>query len=343
MAGPDPAVATVRSAVRRAVADLDPGDLVLVACSGGQDSLALAAGAAFVLPRSELRAGGVVIDHGWRPDSAQVVAGAARTCRELGLDPVETVAVDAVARPGGDGPEATARTARYRALEAAAVRHGAAAVLLGHTRDDQAETVLLGLARGSGARSLAGMPARRGPFRRPLLGLPRSATGAACSALGLRPWHDPANGDPAYARSRLRSALRTLEEALGPGLTDALARSADLLGEDAEALDALATRLLEDALVGTDPPALDTAVLAEAPDAVRRRALLATARRAGCPAGALARRHVLAMDALVIRWRGQGAVHLPGGVGAVRDCGRLLFAGRGDVPRGQGRERRGGQ
>ncbi|HEY8720806.1 tRNA lysidine(34) synthetase TilS, partial [Pengzhenrongella sp.] len=185
MSGPAPAVAAARLAVRADLADLPDGALVLVACSGGPDSLALAAATAFVAPRAGLRAGAVVVDHGLQRGSARVADDAATACRVLGLAPVRVVRVDVGAR---GGPEAAARTARYDALEAAAVELGAAAVLLGHTLDDQAETVLLGLARGSGARSLAGMPARRGSLRRPLLGLRRADTLAVCAALGLEPW-----------------------------------------------------------------------------------------------------------------------------------------------------------
>ncbi len=304
MGGPDPAVAAVRAAVRHALADLPPGTLVLVACSGGPDSLALAAATGFVAARSGLRAGAVVVDHGWHPDSGQVAEGAAQACRGLGLTPVQVRAVSAAAAPGGGGPEAAARLARYRALDAAADQLAAGAVLLGHTLDDQAESVLLGLARGSGARSLAGMPARRGRYRRPLLGLGRAVTVRACRALDLQPWTDPANADPAYARSRLRRAVSLLEQALGPGLGPALARSADLLREDADALDALAADLLARAVpeTGEVPDAggdrgggaavvLDVAVITPAAEAVRRRALLLAARRAGCPgcAGAAAR------------------------------------------------------
>ena len=304
---------------------------MLVACSGGPDSLALAAALAFEAPRAGLRAGAVVVDHGWSAGSADVAAAAAATCARLGLAPVDVVRV----RPDGvGGPEAAARTARYAALEAAAVRHGAVAVLLGHTLHDQAETVLLGLARGSGARSLAGMPARRGPFRRPLLTLPRETTAGACAEQRLAPWTDPANADPAYARSRVRALLPELEAALGPGLVGALARSADLAREDADALEALAEGLLTAALAaGPEPEALgpgalelDVDTLATAPAAIRRRALLAAARRAGSPAGALGRRHVLALDALVMAWRGQGAVRLPGGVSGRRAYGRLVLA-----------------
>lgn len=357
MPGPHPAVAEVRRAVAAALADVPDGALVLVACSGGPDSLALAAATAFVARargRTRWRAGAVLVDHGLQPGSAAVAARAAAACRDLGLDPVEVVAVTP-AGPGG--PEAAARAARYAALADAADRHGAAAVLLGHTRDDQAEGVLLGLARGSGGRSLAGMAPVRGPFRRPLLGVPRERTVAACAALGLDPWHDPTNtpaaGDDAPLRSRLRTrVLPVLEREAGPGVAAALARTAELLREDADALDALAGDLLDRALAGpaadpADPadaaghPAtvlLDVAALADAPAALRNRALRAAAVRAGAPAAALAREHVLALAALVVAWRGQGPLHLPGHVEASRACGRLaLRAGapdRGDAPRG---------
>lgn len=330
MTGPDPRVAAVRTAVRAELADLADGDLVLVACSGGADSLALAAAAAFVGPRLGLRTGAIVVDHGWFDDSPDVATRAAEQCRRLGLGPVEVVRVDA---RGPGGPEAAARDARYAALEDAAARHDAQAVLLGHTLEDQAETVLLALARGSGTRSLAGMPRHRGVFRRPLLDLPRADVQATCELLGLRPWLDPSNADPALKRSRVRAELLpALEAVLGPGAIPALARTADLLRADAQVLDALAEQALADALVADQPaPAsstvtLEVAVLTDLPDAVRWRVLRLAAVRAGSPPGSLGRRHVLALDAVVVDWSGQGPVHLPGRVRAVRACGRLSLA-----------------
>src|SRR5262252_7260377 len=229
--GPDPAVAAVRLGVRCTLVGLERGTLVLAACSGGPDSLALAAALAFEAPRLGLRAGGVTVDHGLQPGSADQAARVAAILRGLGLDPVACLRAEVTGRGGGagyPGPEAAARQARYAVIEAAAVECGAAAVLLGHTMDDQAETVLLGLARGSGARSLAGMQADSGRYLRPLLGLRRAETRAACAALGLEPWHDPHNADPGYARVRVRTRLLpALEDELGPGVAEALARTAD--------------------------------------------------------------------------------------------------------------------
>jgi tRNA(Ile)-lysidine synthase len=310
----DPAVAALRRAVRAGLDGLSPGDLVLVAVSGGADSLALAAATAAEAPRASLRAGAVTVDHQLQAGSSERAAGVAATCTRLGLDPVDVVVVDVTGR---GGPEAAARAARYDALAAAAGRHGAAAVLLGHTLDDQAETVLLGLARGSGARSLGGMAAVRPPYRRPLLGLRRETTASACRALDLEPWADPHNEDPAFARARVRNdAMPALIKALGPGVPEALARSAQLLRADADALDAWA-----DSVGDVD----DVDVLAALPAAVRTRVLRRAAVAAGAPAGALTAAHVSEIDRLVVDWHGQGPVSLPGPLAAERSCGRLSF------------------
>ena len=315
-------------AVRDALADLSAGDLVLVGCSGGPDSLALAAATANLAGQHGWRAGAVVVDHGWSKAAGAAGEQAARNCRELGLAPVELIRVDS-AGPGG--PEAAARIARYQALDDAADRHRAVALLLGHTLDDQAETVLLGLGRGSGARSLAGMASRRGVYRRPLLGLSREVTLVACADLGLAPWLDPANDDPAFARVRVRRLAGELEKALGPGVAQALARTADLLRDDADALEAAAGQLL----AAADPEQagdLDIAILTAAPAAIRRRSLLAAARLAGSPAGALSQRHALALDGLLAARTG-ASTDLPGGVRA-RVHGRGESVGRLRIGRG---------
>jgi tRNA(Ile)-lysidine synthase len=250
--GPDPAVAAVRLAVRRTLREIEPGDLVLVACSGGADSLALAGALAFEAARSGHRAGGITVDHGLQEGSDERAADVVRTMAGLGLDPVEAVRV-VVGQSGG--PEAAAREARYAALADAAARHRATAVLLGHTLDDQAETVLLGLARGSGARSLAGMAKAAGRYRRPLLDLDRDLIRRACLAMGLAPWDDPHNGDPVFARARIRrDVLPVLEKELGPGVAAALARTARMLRDDADALDAWAERALREAATPSGQP-----------------------------------------------------------------------------------------
>jgi tRNA(Ile)-lysidine synthase len=312
-------VAAVRLAVRRCLTGLPGGSMVLVACSGGPDSLALAAATAFVAPRLGLAAGLVTVDHGLQDGSADRARSMASWAGTAGFAPVEVATVDVAGLPGG--PEAAARTARYAALAAAADRLGATTVLLGHTQDDQAETMLLALARGAGPRGLSGMPHRRGILARPLLDVSRADTRKACAALGLATWDDPHNTDPAYARSRVRAdALPALIAALGPAVVDNLARTATQLAADNAALDALATDALAAARAGDG---LSTAALSALPDAVRTRVLHAWARELGAPGSALSHHHVAALDALIRDWHGQGPTALPGGIVVGRRAGDL--------------------
>jgi len=322
-----PAVALVRRHVRAALADLDPGAAVVVACSGGADSLALLAGTVFEGHKAGLPVIGATVDHGLQDDSEARARRVVEQMAALGADGTYGVRVH-VQDPGGHGPEAAARHARYAVLGQVAERAGAPVVLLGHTRDDQAETVLLGLARGSGGRSIAGM--RRayqddtGPvsYRRPLLDVSRTATEAACLTQGIEYWTDPHNSDPAYTRSRVRQrVLPVLEEELGPGVAAALARTADSLREDMELLDDTA----EAAYRSLVEPAsgVEAEGLAAQPTPIRRRVLRLLALAAGAPASELTREHVLAVDALVTDWRGQRWIDLPGHLRAVRRDGHI--------------------
>ncbi|MGA6165635.1 tRNA lysidine(34) synthetase TilS [Amycolatopsis magusensis] len=315
---PDPAVARVRRAVREFFGEpvrtsaLTTGELG-VAVSGGADSLALAEAAAFVGHRMGLRVRALVVDHRLQPGSAEVAEHAAATASKLGVDEATVLPIE-VKGPGG--PEAAARKARYAALSAAMP---GALVLLGHTRDDQAETVLLGLGRGSGPRSVSGMRPLDPPWGRPLLELPRSATEAACAALGVEPWSDPHNADPRFTRVRLRrEVLPLLEDVLSGGVAAALARTAKQLREDSEALDQLADEVLLNARNG---PVLEIEPLLTAPAPLRRRAL----RRWLLDAGVreLTDAHLRSVDDLVGAWRGQGGVWLPGDLVAGRAHGRL--------------------
>ena len=319
------AVARTRLSVRRALGDLDPGALVLVACSGGPDSLALAAATAFVAPRLGLRAGFATVDHSLQDGSDKRAAEYAEWARHQGFDPVEVITVEVDPRDGG--PENAAREVRYAALDDAAERNGAAAVLLGHTMDDQAETVLLALARGAGPRGLSGMPERRGRYRRPYLDLPRADLAKACELQGLDAWNDPHNSDPAYRRSGVRAVMPMLTELLGNGFAPNLARSASLIADDNRLLEGLARRLTAQA-AGPDA-SLDVRVLAGQPRALRTRVLHAWARLLGVPGSGLAYGHVRELDRLIDDWHGQGPVQLPGYI-EVRRRGARLYGG----PRG---------
>jgi tRNA(Ile)-lysidine synthase len=306
----------LRKAVRDALQDLPPEKIVVVAVSGGPDSMALAR-AAGELDRP-VAAG--IIDHGLQPDSRHVARRAAEQCERLGLAPVMVERVHVTET--GHGPEDAARTARRAALEAMADRVNASAILLAHTRDDQAETVLLRLGRGSGARSLSAMAPVAGRWRRPFLDLPRDVVRAGAEDLDT--WDDPHNTDAAYARSRVRyDALPALVTALGPDVVDGLARSARLLRDDADALDRIAA---EAASSVTDAEgSLDATGLLALPRAIRTRILRRAALDAGCPPGPLTAAHIDRLEALVTNWHGQGAVDLPGGIAGERTYGRLAL------------------
>ncbi|GGF28882.1 tRNA lysidine(34) synthetase TilS [Subtercola lobariae] len=387
-----PAMADVRRAVRELLAEVLPvaagspqaadarqpaadrstlqapdARLVLVALSGGPDSLALAAALAFEAPRAGLAAGAIVVDHALQDASAEVAARAADQARALGLTPVliERVTVATRARasavrsdatmpdatmpdaatpdatepaesaPATDqatatasaGPEAAARAARYGAFERALAATGASHVLLAHTLDDQAETVLLGLARGSGPSSLSGMSPVNGAYLRPLLGIPRRTVHLSLDDQGLGAWHDPQNVDRDYARVRVRdSVLPLLERELGPGIAEALARTADQLREDDEALDALAaewaTEIVEHAEAGI---AVDARGLASNPPALAQRIVrYVVAAEFGTT---LSRAQTLAALKLATEWHGQAGVDLPG-IRVTRVARQLVFVRR---------------
>lgn len=310
MAGPHKSVALTRVAVRGALRDRE-GERVIVACSGGADSLALAAAVAFEAPRVGVVPAAVVVDHRLQEGSAEVAERAALQCRSLGLH----AQVEPVTVGSEGGMESAARDARYAALLAVRDEFDASIVLTGHTRDDQAETVLLGLVRGSGLRSISGMPPLdpRG-IARPFLGLGREITRSACTALGLHPWQDPHNADRQFLRVRARASVADLEIDLGPGIIAGLARTADLARADADYLDGLAA---EAADLAGDPP-WKVSDLASLPDVIRHRVWRVLTLRAGAAPGDVGQVHVGWLDALVTAWRGQGPVDIPGNLVVTR-------------------------
>jgi len=306
------AVAALKAALAAFASEHAAGDdRWCVALSGGADSLALTAVAAAARPTTAL-----IVDHRLQPDSDRVTATAREQALSVGCVDAQVLCVE-VGTAGG--PEAAARTARYRALDDA--REGAP-VLLAHTLDDQAETVLLGLGRGSGARSIAGMRPCDPPWYRPLLGVRRALTHAACAELGLTPWQDPHNLDKRFTRTRLRTeVLPLLEDVLGGGVAEALSRTATALREDTETLDELAHRALAEA--GGGGGVLDAARLVALPEAIRRRVIRGWLLAGG--ASGLTDKQIRGVDTLVTAWRGQGGV----AVGSPLRSQRLI-AGRRD-------------
>ncbi|GGB27087.1 tRNA(Ile)-lysidine synthase [Flexivirga endophytica] len=327
MTGPHPAVAACRRGVRAALSEaaLPPGSTVVTACSGGPDSLALAAAVAFEAPKQRLTTVAVVVDHQLQEGSGDVALRALEQCRDLGIDQAAVRTVDVAGT--GDGPEAAARDARYAALAEAAASYDAGAVLLGHTSDDQAETVLLALARGSGPRALTGMARASGVgvrWLRPLLDVTRDETHAACAALRLEPWHDPHNDDPRYLRVRVRKALADLEADIGPGVVAGLTRTAELIRDDLTHLDDSATRLATE--LGESPWPVDELAAIATP--LRTRVWRELLRRAGSPAASLGKVHIDAVDALVTRWHGQQPIHIPGSLQVRRGAGLIVVERR---------------
>jgi tRNA(Ile)-lysidine synthase len=329
-----PSVAAVRVAVRRTLAALvaeqpggtvPPDAAVLVACSGGADSLALLSATVFEGHKLGLRVIGVTVDHGLQEESAAHAEHVVAQMAELGADETATARVEV--QGGGRGPEAAAREARYAVLDQLVQHFGAIGVLLGHTLDDQAETVLLGLARGSGGRSLAGMRRRFSHYRRPLLDVTRTDTVTACQVEGIEYWNDPHNIDPTYARVRVRrKVLPVLEDELGPGVAATLARTADQLRADMQLLDQLALEAYDEL---REPGGLEVKALADLPLATRNRVLRLAALDAGATASELFHVHVVALGQLVASRVGAAETQLPGHVTAYLSSGgedgRLRF------------------
>lgn len=310
----------VRAAVRSDLEQLSPGDQVLVACSGGADSLALALALLEESKQFAIRVGVISIDHQLQDGSRQRAEEVVEMLRLRGAAPAEVMSVT-VGNEGG--LEAAARTARYQALDDAADQYGAVAIYLGHTASDQAESVLLGLARGSGARSLSGMARVNGRYRRPLLHLTRAQVRDEVAALGLPIWDDPHNEDPRFTRVRARHLMPQLESQLGPGIEAALVRSASLLRDDADALDQWADETF--LKVATDQE-VDLEQLMFYPRAIRTRVIKRFLSNAGLPA--VSADHISAVEALASHWRGQGPVALPGDVDAARAGGVLTLRPR---------------
>jgi tRNA(Ile)-lysidine synthase len=305
-----PATLEIVQAVR-AVA----GRPMLVGVSGGADSLALAFAVAHVCKAEGVPYAAGVVDHGLQPGSAKQAETVGDQLADLGYT---DVVISRVAVGTACGPEADARTARYAVLDEEARRRDADLVL-GHTLDDQAETVLLGLVRGSGPRSIAGMSVRSGHRLRPLLGVRRERTRAACAELGLDVWDDPHNADARFTRSRIRErVLPVLEAELGPGVAEALARTAELVRGDADLLDRLAAELLTEARQGSG---LDCALLTGADPALRGRVLKTWLTESGARETPYDR--VRAVEALITDWHGQGVVQLAG-LAVRRSTGQLV-------------------
>ena len=304
--------------IRKSVKPWVSGETILFGCSGGTDSMALAA--ALLKESNNSKIIPVVVDHGLQSNSAEIAAQTVAKLKELGYSEVATARANVEVT---DGLEASARRARYLIFKQFIDSYQPKYFMLAHTLNDQAESVLLGLARGSGARSLSGMATVNNIFVRPLLKNTRAQTAAACIEAGIKVWDDPHNLDERFARVKVRrNLLPIFEENLGPGITEALARTADLLRDDADALDDFAYQYFSQA----DASNLDVAELERLPKAIRTRVLRLAIYKAGAPSGMLSADHIASAEALISDWHGQKEVSLPGNVKLSRISGRITLS-----------------
>lgn len=311
-----------RRVVRNALAHFEPGDRILLAVSGGADSLLLAAATNLEASKVGIQLSALVVDHQLQNGSGEVALSAQKKLIELGITEAKISQVEVIGNVGNGGMEAAARRARYEALDTEADRIGAVAIFLGHTEDDLAETVLLGLARGSGTRSLSGMAFHVGRYVRPFLELTRAQVLTACKESGIEFWSDPQNQDLSFARVRVRNEiLPKMEKEIGPGISKALARTSRILREDADALDLIAGDIFASL---ADPAQIPIELISELPIAVRKRVIKRAIEAIGAPT--LTAEQILEVEALVGAWKGQGAVALAGGITARRDSGRLTLS-----------------
>ena len=311
-----PALWQIRKAVKPWLND--SAQPVLFGCSGGADSMALAV--ALFMESLNTKVIPIVIDHGLQEGSAQITSQTIERLKQIGFTQVESARAQVTMT---DGLEASARRARYQLFNQFIETYQPKYFLLAHTLNDQAENVLLGLARGSGARSLSGMAVKNNIFVRPLLKISRELTTAACSEARIEIWSDPHNEDLRFTRVRVRkNLLPIIEDNLGPGITEALVRSADLLRDDADALDGFAAEYFNQA----DPFNLEVKELERLPKAITTRVLRLAIYKAGAPAGSLSAEHIAAAQALISDWHGQKEVSLPGNVKLLRNSGRITLS-----------------
>ena len=315
-----PALLELRQAVRFWFEKLEPNSKVCIGVSGGADSLALAAAAKLESKNFSIDLVAVIVDHGLQANSAEIAEFAKQQLIKLGF---QDIFVGRASVQITDGLEASARRARYKVFQQAIETYGPNTFLLGHTKNDQAEGVLLGLARGSGTKSLSGMQEVSGIFVRPLLGIDRATTEIACHESNIEYWVDPHNSNQDFTRVRVReNILPLLENEIGPGIIDALARSAKILREDATALDEWAESVFRQ----VKPMDIEISILDGLPVAVRSRVLRMAIYAAGAPAGSISAAHLEPIEAFVSDWRGQGHTSLPGGVKVCRISGRLSLS-----------------
>ena len=313
----------MQNAVQNLLKEFDAGDYVLVGCSGGADSLALVWTTLVVGKRLELKIGAIIVDHQLILESNDVALNAKKQCEDLGIQEVIIKKVNV--EHNHEGLEAAARIARYEAFENVLHETNAQAILLAHTQDDQAETVLMRLTRGSGAKSLSGMAQVSGKYLRPFLHLRKKLVHDSLDLIGLKAWQDPANTDHQFLRVKVRHELMPkIVEVLGESAISSLDKTSQLLRLDNQALEELAQQFFK-SQKDVKTNGLEISELEKLPEAIRTRVLRIFAIASGVHPGPFSFEHIEAIDALVKNWHGQGNVDLPGFIQATRVDGSLRF------------------
>jgi tRNA(Ile)-lysidine synthase len=347
----------VERAITRAVAQYTlwtPGARLVVAVSGGGDSLCLL-GALLALRASghRLAPGELIVahlDHGLRGEESNADARyVQRLASDLGL----TCVIERAEIAPETFSEDHARQMRYAFLRRVAVEHDAERIVTGHTRDDQAETILLHWLRGGGLAGLRGMAPLHDDIARPLLDVTHAQTLAYCAAVGWQPREDSSNRDPRFLRNRIRHELLPLLETYNPGIRDLLVRNGVLLAADDDYLDAQAQSAWDKIaevntyLLGKNnirgSVRLHLEPLRALPAAIRHRLYRAAARNLLCADVALEARHILALDKLLANRRTGATLHLVGGLRAQLAYDALIFTTSSGSPsptRGGGRGER---
>ncbi len=301
----------LQNAVSNLLKDFEPADLILVGCSGGADSIALVWSASVVCKRLNLNLGVVIVDHQLIAESNQVAENTKKQCAEFGINQIIVKKIKVVLE--NEGLESAARKARYEAFEEVIKDTNAKALMLAHTQDDQAETMLMRLTRGSGAKSLSAMSEVSGKYLRPFLHVRKFEIKDALEKEDIKYWNDPANSNSDFLRVKVRNELiPKLIEVLGDSVVEALDRTSMLLKNDNDILDQIALNHYQ------ENRQLLISKLEDLPSAIRTRVIKLAALDAGVNPGPFSFEHIEAIDALVTNWHGQSHIDLPGFVQASR-------------------------
>ncbi len=296
------------NSVEKFLSKVQPGERVLVACSGGADSLALAWVVQFVAKKKEIFVSALIVDHQLSPESNEVAQAAKVKLSVLAISDTKIIKVEV--SNNSEGIEAAAREVRYEALKNYGNEINAQMIFLGHTLEDQVETVLMRLTRGSGARSLQGMAEINGKFVRPFLHISRAIVRDSLSIINLTAWEDPMNYSEKFLRSKVRNQLLPkLKEVLGESVFEAIDRTATALRVDNAALDLITQEVLA---LNSIETSCSVEILQAQPQAIRNRIIRVMMLNAGVPAASLANAHIEAVNQLINNWHGQGEVALPG-------------------------------